>query len=262
MMNNVRMRYGIAPAIAAAVLLTGPAALAKVIATDEFEDGSTRPVRLVVLPSRVELTKQKMIRQEAQIEEAGDLEIALTVAVADQFREHGYAPVVIDAAAIAADPGLQELVVDANRRFDELMTNVGSRLSKSKNVKNREYNAGDEARLIASRLGVDALAFARMQILVPAGGVRALNFGMGGETAMLTVTIVDGASGDVEAYITLPVTGRSKMFGGHDAIVENPEREMTNYASATLEDIPAAAPELRVATGGDDVIDDLESLLE
>ena len=261
-MSDFSPRRAIVASVAVTSLIVAPAALTKVIATDEFEDGSTRPVSIVVLPSQVELTKQRMIRAEAQVEESGELEVHLTAAVAEQFRAHGYEAIIVDAAAIAADPGLQELVVDSNRRFNELLTNVGSRLSKSKNVRNREYNAGNEVKLLASRLGVDALAFARMQIIVPAAGVRALNFGMGGEQAMLNVTIVDGTSGDVEAYITLPVLGRGKMFGGHDAIVENPDREMTNYATATLEDIPEADPSLRVETAGDDVIDDLESLLQ
>jgi hypothetical protein len=261
-MNGISIRRFVAIIAAAAGLLVAQLAFAKVIATDEFEDGTTRPVTIVVLPSEVTLLKQKLMRVENQVEESGDLEAALTAAVADQFRAHGYEVTVIDAAAIASDPMLQELVVDSNRRFSELLTNVGAKLGKSKNVRNREYNAGDEVKLLASRLGVDALAFARMTIVAPAAGVRALNFGMGGESSMLAVTIVDGISGDVEAYVTLPVGQRGKMFGGHDAIVENPEVEMANYAQGTLEDLPNADPSLRAQRSGDDVISDLESLLE
>lgn len=241
---------------------TAAAAAAKVIATDEFEQGSTRPVSVVVLPSQVSLVKQRLIRQEAQVEESGQLEPYLTAAVASEFRERAYAVQVVDAAAISADPGLQELVLDANRRFDELLTNVGSRLAKSRNIRDREYNAGDAARLVAARLGVDALAFARMQIIAPAGGVRALNLGVGGETAMLTVTIVDGKSGDVEAYITLPALRRGKMFGGHDDIVENPAEQMANYAEATLGDLPQADPSSRQESSSEDALLELESLLE
>ena len=261
-MINTGMRR-IMPAAAATIgLACGSAALAKVIATDEFESGETRPVSIVILPSQVTLTKQKLVRQEAQIEESGELEPYLTAAVADEFRARGYTVKVVDAAAISADATLQELVVDANRRFDEMLTNVGSRLAKSKNVRSREYNAGDPARLLAARLGVDALAFARMQILAPAGAVRALNMGVGGETAMLTVTIVDGASSDIEAYITLPALSRGKMFGGHDDIVENPAEQMGNYAAGTLEDLPGADPSLRAETPAEDVLADLQSLLE
>lgn len=249
-------------ALLALALCTAPTAFAKVIATVEFEDGSTRPVSLAVLPSQVELTKQKMLRQEAQVEESGLLESHLTESVATEFLQRGYEVAVADTATIAADPDLQELVVDANRRFSELLANVGSRLSKSKNVRNREYNAGDEARLLASRLGVDALVFTRMQIVAPAAGVRALNMGMGGENTMLSVTIVDGVSGDVEAFITLPLMGRGKMFGGHDDIIENPEREMANYARGTLDELPEAQRELRAESSSEEVISDLEALLE
>ena len=261
-MNNLRQSRVLTMPMVVLGFFLSQLAGAKVIATDEFEDGSTRPVSIVVLPSQVELVKQKLIRQEAQVEESGELESHLTHAVAEEFRSRGYTVSVVDAAAIATDPGLQELVVDANRRFDEFLTNVGARLSKGKNLRNREYNAGDEVKLLAARLNVNALAFARMQIIAPAGGVRALNLGMGGETSMLTVTIVDGVTGDVEAFITLPVLGRGKMFGGHDDIIENPDVEMRNYASATLEDLPNAAPSLRVETSADDVFTDLENLLE
>ena len=52
------------------------------------------------------------------------------------------------------------------------------------------------------------------------------------------------------------------MFGGHDDIVEHPDEQMTNYASAALEDMPEAAPSLRAERSTEDVISDLESLLE
>jgi hypothetical protein len=98
--------------------------------------------------------------------------------------------------------------------------------------------------------------------VAPSGAVRALNMGVGGETSMLSVTIVDGTSGDIEAFITLPALSRGKMFGGHDDIVENPSEQMGNYAAGTLEDMPEAEPALRVATSPDDVLSDLESLLD
>jgi len=262
MINRTGFRHFSLAALAIAGLGFGAVALGKVIATDEYENGATRPVSVAILPSHVTLSKQRMIRQEAQVEESGNLEGPLTAAVASEFRSRGYGVSVVDIDAITTDPLLQEQVLDVNRRFDEFLTNIGSRLSKSKNVKAREYNAGDEARLLAAALGVDALVFTRMDIVAPSGGVRALNMGMGGETAMVSVTIVDGSSGDIEAFITLPTIKRSKMFGGHDDIVANPVEQMGNYASGTLDDMPDAAPELRAETDSDDVLSDLESLLD
>jgi hypothetical protein len=249
-------------AVAAACAFIAATAFAKIHSTKEFEDGSTRPVTVAVLPSHVELTKQRMIRSEAQVEESGDLEPFLTAAVAEEFRSRGYEVRVIDADAIAADPALQELVVDANRRFGELMANVGARFSKSSHIEDRRYNAGDTVKLLASRLGVDAVTFTRMQIIAPGAGVRALNFGMGGESAMMSVTVIDGESSDIEAFITLPVMRRGNAFGGHDEIVENPVEEMGKYARATLDDLPEADPEARVEESDAEVLADLESLLD
>lgn len=254
-------RMGLIGAAASGILLA-PVVLAKLIATKEFEDGSTRPVTIVVLPSQVELVKQRIIRQEAQIEESGDLEAHLTAAVVAELNARGYEARSLDADQISSDPGLHELYVDAGRRFREMLANVEVRLSKSKNVENRRYNAGDEVKLLAARLRVHAVALARMQIVAPAAGVRALNLGLGGEQAMLSVTIVDGKSGDIEAYITLPALRRGSMIGGHDEIVEHPAKEMGKYASATLDGLPEAVPALRTEQNGEDVLSDLESLLD
>lgn len=242
--------------------LAGRAAVAELHATFEFEDGSTRPVSLAVLPSQVELVKQRLIRQEAQVEESGELESYLTAATASEFEARGYAVSVLNANEIASDPTLQELVVDANRRFAEMRTNLEARFSKTKQVQRRRYNAGDEVKLLAARLGVDAIAFTRMQIIAPAAGVRAMNFGIGGETALMSVSIVDGTSGDLEAYITLPGMKRGSIFGGHDEIMANPAEQMGNYAAGTLRDLPQADPSLRVTQSDEDVLADLEALLE
>lgn len=249
-------------AFLAGLTTVGRAPLAEVHATHEFEDGSTRPVSVAVLPSQVELVRQRLIRQEAQVEESGELESFLTAAAASEFEQRGYEVTVLSPSEISSDPTLQELVVDANRRFGEMRTNLEARFSKTKQVQRRRYNAGDEVRLLASRLGVDAIVFTRMQIIAPAAGVRAMNFGMGGETALMSVSIVDGATGDLEAYITLPGMKRSKMFGGHDDIIENPAEQMGNYAAGTLDDLPSADSSLRVEESDEDVLADLDALLE
>jgi hypothetical protein len=240
----------------------GQCAFAEVHETAEFAAGTTRPVSVVVLPSEVELTKQKIIRREAQVEEACQLESHLTGAVAEELRNRNYEVRVIDPDAIASDPSLQELVIDANRRFSEMLANVQARLRKSRFVEERRYNAGDTAKLIASRLGVDAVVFTRMSIVAPAAGVRALNFGLAGEAAMMTVTIVDGTSADIEAYITTPALRRGSAFGGHDEIMANPGEEMGKYARVTLDQLVDADPSLRAEESEDAVLDDIEALIQ
>jgi len=86
--------------------------------------------------------------------------------------------------------------------------------------------------------------------------------GMGGAQTMMSVTVIDGTSSDIEAFITLPVLRRGKMFGGYEDLLSDPDVEMANYARTTLKDLPAADPSLRVEPSNEDVFADLESLLE
>jgi hypothetical protein len=117
-------------------------------------------------------------------------------------------------------------------------------------------------RLLASYLGVDAVAFVRMELIAAAKGVQVLNMGMGGTQTMMSVSLIDGVSSDIEAYITLPVLRRGKMFGGYDDVMNNPDEEMAKFAASTLDDLPFADPSLRAVTSDEDVLSDLESLLQ
>ncbi|MGD2166841.1 MAG: hypothetical protein PVF63_01970 [Gammaproteobacteria bacterium] len=235
-------------------------AQAEMHATDEFESGETRPVTVAVLPAQVNLVRQRMIRREAQVEESGELEAHLANAVASELGRKQYEVELITADRINSDPELQTLVVEANRRFDEVLGNMARRLRKQ--IESRNFHTGDTLTLLASRLGVDAIAFVRMDLIANAKAVQALNFGMGGAQTMMSVSLVDGTTTDVEAYVTLPIMRRGKMFGGYDDVMSNPDEEMANYASATLGDLLDADPSLRVETADDDVLADLDALLE
>jgi len=245
---------------AAAALCCLQLATAEMHATDEFESGATRPITIALLPSRVELVKQKIIRQEVQPEESAELEGHLTAAVATELRDKGYEVKVIDHDAINADPALQDLIVEANRRFDEVHANVSVRLRKQ--IETRRYHAGDTMTLLANRLGVDAVGFVRMQLVAAAKGVQALNFGMAGSQTMMSVSLVDRNTTDIEAYVTLPILKRGKTFGGYDEVMSNPDEEMAKFAAATLGDLLQADPSARVESPDEDVLSDVESLLD
>jgi hypothetical protein len=235
-------------------------ARAEMHATEEFESGETRPVTVAVLPAQVNLIRQRMIRREAQVDESGELEAHLANAVANELGAKQYEVEFISAERINSDSDLQALVVEANRRYDEVLGNITRRLRKQ--IENRSFHTGDTLTLLASRLGVDAIAFVRMDIVANAKAVQALNFGMGGAQTMMSVSLVDGTTTDVEAYVTLPIMRRGKMFGGYDDIMSNPDEEMANYASATLGDLLDADPSLRAQSVDDSVLADLDALLE
>lgn len=250
----------IAIIIGGAAVCCAQLATAEMHATDEFASGATRPVTIALLPSRVELVKQRIIRQKAQPEEAGELEGHLTAAVETELREKGYEVKVVSHEAIGADPELQELIVEANRSYDELLANVSVRLRKQ--IETRRYHAGDTMTLLANRLGVDAVAFVRMQLIAAAKGVQALNFGMAGSQTMMSVSLIDKNTTDIEAYVTLPILKRGKAFAGYDEVTRNPSEEMAKFADATLGDLLAADPSTRVVQSDEKVLNDLESLLD
>ena len=77
-----------------------------------------------------------------------------------------------------------------------------------------------------------------------------------------SVDFATGFPAAIEAYVTLPIMKRGKMFGGYDDVMKDPDVEMARFASATLGDLVAADPSLRKEQASDDVIADLESLLE
>jgi hypothetical protein len=201
-----------------------------------------------------------MIRREAEVDEAGELEAHLAHAVASELAAKQYEVTLVTAEQINADPELQALAIEANRRYDEVLGNMARRFRKQ--IEDREFDTGDSMTLLANRLGVDAIAFVRMDLIANAKGVQALNLGMGGAQTMMSVSLVDGSTTDVEAYITLPLMRRGRMFGGYDDVMNNPDEEMANYARATLDDLVEAEPNLRVQSSDDSVLADLDALLE
>jgi hypothetical protein len=246
-----------------AYLLAANVSLAELHATEEFESGATRPVSIALLPPHVELTKQGVIRRHAEVEESGELEGHLLSAVAAELQSHGYQLTILSADAINTDPRLQEMVVDGNRRFTEFLGRIRGRMSKQ--VRGRRHTAGDEMKLLAARLGVDALAFTRMQMVAPGAGAQALRFlggGGSGTQTMMTVTLIDGTTSDIEAHITLPIMRRGKVFGGYNDVMADPVNEMAKLAAATLQDMPDVDPSSRVEESEEDVLSDIESLLD
>ena len=91
---------------------------------------------------------------------------------------------------------LQEYVVDAKRAYDEMIARY-----RPKKLPERLYNAGDSARLLATHLGVDAIAFSKLSITITPAGKAIVSALIGGSTsgANSMIGIVDGQTADLEA---------------------------------------------------------------
>ena len=256
----------IASVTAALLCFAGTSARAAMHATPEFESGATRPVSIAFLPPHVDVLKRKIVQSEQQIEESTEFVDFLAASLEKEFAAQGYRVTVLTAEQVNADPSLQELVVDADRRYRELLSQVQTKLPRQ--IGKRRYQAGDEMRLLAAKLGVDAVGFADMQIVAAAKGASAValltGIGAAGSATMLSVSIIDGHSANIEAYFVPPALRRGSL-AGYDAIMEDPAGKIAQVAELSLRDLPVADASARAPTpGGEDkdVVSDVESLLD
>jgi hypothetical protein len=227
-------------------------------ATKEFEAGDTRPKTIAFLPPHATLVKRKMIKAEAQLEESTEFSGYLAGAVKNEFAKQGYDVRMLTPDEINANRDLQELVLDADRRYTELLNQV--RLKLPKQIAARRYQAGDEMRVLASKLGVDAIGFADLQMIASAPGAMFM-YG-GGTSSMLTVSVIDGGTATIEAYFVPPVLRRGSITG-YEAVKADPAGKIGNMAELTLKELPPAAAQARTKTrSDDDVVSDVESLLK
>jgi hypothetical protein len=204
-------------------------------ATEEFEQGATRPRSIAFLPPQAMLIKRKIVQTEQQIEESGDLAGYLGASVEAAFKAQGYEVRVLTPADVGADPELQELVLDASRRYSEMLTQVRTRLPRQ--IAKRRYEAGDEIRLLAAKLGVDAVGFAEIQIYAAAAGASAVSiltgFGASGSSTLISVSLIDGETSNIEAFFVPPVLRRGSI-AGYDAIMADPAGRIGELTAATL----------------------------
>jgi len=176
----------------------------------------------------------------------------------DVFAKQGYQVRMLTPEEINANRDLQELVLDADRRYGELLNQV--RLKLPKQIAARRYQAGDEMRVLASKLGVDAIGFADLTMIASAPG--ALFLSGSGTSSMLTVSVIDGGTATIEAYFVPPVFQRGS-FTGYEAVMADPAGKIGEMAQATLRDLPTAAATARAKSDRDaDVVSDVESLLK
>ena len=163
---------------------------------------------------------------------------------------------IIDPERINSDPQLQEYVVDANRGFDDMMSTY-----KPKKLESRIYNAGDSARLLADRLGVDAIGFSTLSMTITAAGKAIVAGLFGGSTAGTSsnLMIVNGDNGDLEAvfFAVALVTPGEKTN-------QEVEGYVATLAERTTSKVPGADASARidVALGDEEVLDEVESLLK
>jgi hypothetical protein len=87
-------------------------------------------------------------------------------------------------------------------------------------------------------------------------------FGAAGSSTMLTVSVIDGTTANIEAYFVPPAMRRGSM-AGYDAIMADPAGKIGELARLTLRDLPQVDAAARATSESDeDVLSDVEDLLD
>lgn len=223
--------------------------------TDEFVSGETRPQSIALLPVEAVVTRAQVVETAGLLDESVVFGAEFNAQVARILAEKGYEVQIVDADRINADPVLQEYVVDAKRAYDEMIARY-----RPKKLADRIYNAGDSAQLLAAHLGVDAIAFSKLDITITAAGKAIVSALIGGTTsgATSTIGIVDGDTADLEVVqmAIAVVTPGEKTPDEISAYV-------ATLAAGNTKRLPGADPSERieVATSDEEVLDEVESLI-
>ena len=239
-------------ALALFVLLASPAVFARACIfgecsamTTEFRNLELRPKSIALLPAISTLVEAGVFSSEEKVGETAILEAALAVKLEKQISSRGYDVRVLTLDEINADPQLTALVNDANTRYEEEYSKIAA--FKVSGVKYRRYSIGEQGRLLANYLGVDAIALPRMQAEGSSGGAKFLKAaGMGGKGTYIHMefALVHARTGDVEAFFGAIKYG--SMFGTSlKSILAKPDKFMAAVSKTATKKMPKVGKALK-----------------
>ena len=262
--NTFCFRVGLAAILLAIVL---PADAGRWM-TPEFSRNEERPVIIALLPPRAEVVQDKLTSMDQMVHEGAKVEDAAAVVVTNTLTGKGYQVRPISNDEINSDSELKDLVHRFNERYEDERQQI---MQGRKGVRSRRFTCGEEAEILAKRLGVDGIAVVRIVSSAASGGQQVLAFigGSSGRTDM-DVAILAADTGDVEAFFDAFITGTSD-----NDIVERPEKEMAKVSKKTLKKFPKTGEVVKVkrswpqhtrkepeaTQSEDEMLADLEALL-
>lgn len=256
-------------AVATSFLL-GSSAWAARNMTLEFHEPETRPKSLLVVPVQAQLQISRVGQNEPVVAESAEWESKSLEDLVAGLEAKGYSVSVLQQDSVAQDPELQQLVTEVNSDYDDTSTQMAR---KPKEILKRRYNIGSAARQLAQKQGADAIVIPRVNASAQAGGALVMSALVGGGTpnmAIMSLTVVDAGTADVEAYFVGVGGGLNvdKLKAADDAVIQKMvDKSLKKYpqsdktlklgkkarARAVARSVPEAEDEA--------VIDDLEDLI-
>lgn len=205
------------------------------IMTPEFARAEYRPMSMVMIPPRAAVSKEGAFSSHRLIEQGGVVEDAVLVACKDIFEKLGYEIRILTVDEVNADPDLQVMVRDVNKRYDEdFLQKIKPPLKRElQDIRERRFKMGDEARILAARLRADGIIVGRILAAAASGGTSVMSLGTSGQ-AHMSIGIIAGDNGDLEAFFTGAQIGLSAK-----KIEKNPLKTMAKLFGSVLKDYPA-----------------------
>lgn len=225
---------------AALFLLASATCFAEGHMTPEFARGDFRPKSIVLIPPQATVTKNKVASTEQMIEEGSRLEDAAALELQKQFHAIGYELRILSVAEVNAEPELQAMIRNLNDRYDEETSRFRMSFTggiKGEDVRERRFKLGDAARIVASKLGTDAIAIGRIAAQGATGGQKTMAVLFGGSVgfAALNIGIVAGDNGDLEAFYMGVDNAMSP-----EKLESQPIQVMADVVLRTLKNFPGA----------------------
>ena len=186
----------------------------------------------VILPAKVEITKESAKGSEMMVAESADISGTVTEAVSQALQQKKINLVTNSFEPAAMDESRKYKLADIQTRYDALLPKL---VKKSKDVKKARFTLGDEVMLLNVHKDADVLVFIRGQGRVFTKGKTAFSiinfFSLDFPYTQITVGIVDARSGEVLAF-TKPYSV-SKVLKDKKALTKMIEKSLKKLPAAT-----------------------------
>jgi hypothetical protein len=186
----------------------------------------------VILPAKVEITKESAKGSEMMVAESADISQDVTEAVGLALQQKKIGVLANSFEPTAMDEGRKYTLADIQSRYDALLPKL---VNKSKDIKKARFTLGDEVMLLNVHKDADVLVFIRGSGRIFTKGKTAFSliniFSFDFPFALITVGIVDARSGEVLAF-TKPLSA-SKVLKDQKSLNKMIEKSLKKLPAAT-----------------------------
>lgn len=205
LVTKVRNAFAVLVVLSASALM--PSAASAQFLHPKIQKKETTIRNVVVLPAKVEITRDSMKGPEGMAAESEAVSERVAKMVSDALAKKQVGSLGLPASAPTDGEAQQKYTVaDFQARYDEILPKI---MKKRSDVKKARFTLGDEVLNLNLDKNADAIVFIRGKGEKETGGKTAMRLLVGGVGAYLLVNIgiVDARTGEVLLYTDGVITG-------------------------------------------------------